>query len=447
MRKKQVKRKKKKLIDNTLKTTPIGNNKRHTLNELKNLFGLDITSTDMVDTIDTLRKNKPNIIIGTCTNNFMFRQNNGPIQKLQKKENYVMSLSVYANLEFDRYKTNPKTGLGVRNLKPAKIKFYDIYRPYEGQDLSNKTLLVMRTGGIGDLLFIQPNLIYLKNKYPTCKIVFASSAPYHPMLENWDCIDKVISLPFGAKILYQSNYHLIFEGVIERTKEAHHINAYELFSKWMCLNLSKDLLRPIQPVRIDRYTEISQVLKNKFNIDDSSDKICTVQLKASSPIRTPHPEQLWLPILKFILSRGYKIVIVDNPALHEQIENIINTYFGDIKDSLVNFVKYSKDISYAIALASMSEIVIGPDSSMVHIAESVGTKSFGIYGPFPGSIRLSTYKYNSWIDCKADCSPCFTHGHRPCIYGGQNGGCSPCYQNINMSEFIKKFKELEIRNV
>jgi ADP-heptose:LPS heptosyltransferase len=132
--------------------------------------------------------------------------------------------------------------------------------------------------------------------------------------------------------------------------------------------------------------------------------------------------------------------------LHDQIENIINQWFFEIKNDIYNFTKYSKDISYAIALADIADMVIGPDSSMIHIAESVKTKNFGIYGPFPGKIRLSTYKYNDWVDCKSNCSPCFTHGHRPCLYGGQNGGCSPCYQNINMSEFIEKFKELELRH-
>jgi len=57
--------------------------------------------------------------------------------------------------------------------------------------------LVFRTGGIGDLLFIQPNLIYLKEKYPTCTINFACGPQYQSMVETWDCVDNVVDLPFS----------------------------------------------------------------------------------------------------------------------------------------------------------------------------------------------------------------------------------------------------------
>jgi len=428
-----------------MKKTSEANFSLNKLEATQKKFGLQSNSIETVESIDDLRSSIPNIVIAECKHSFKFQINKGIIQELRKKEKYVMSLSIYAQLEYDDFIR--KNGSPRLNLKPAKVQFKKIYRPYMGQNLSNKTLLVTRTGGIGDLLFIQPNLIYLKEKYPTCKIIFATSIQYHSMIKNWDCVDKVVTLPFSDKLLYQSNYHLIFEGVIERTKQAHYTNAYELFSKWMGLDLPKSVLRPQQNASSEIVNKISKLLTNEFNIDIKKNKLCVVQLKASSPIRTPHPKQLWHNILKFIKSRDYKIIIVDNPLLHDQIDNVIDTYFSDIKDDIINFVKYSEDISHAIALAKIADMVIGPDSSMVHIAESVGTKNFGIYGPFPGEIRLSTYLYNDWVDCKSDCAPCFTHGHKPCIYGGMNGGCSPCYNNLNMSEFIDKFKKLEIRNV
>jgi len=424
---------------------PQSNNK---LTNAQLLFGLNPRSLDIVDTLDILRKNPPNIVIAKCLHDCSFKQNDSVIQKLEKKKNYVMNISMFANLEYNKYHTTPD-GKPRLNLKPAKKSFQDLYKPYRGQELNNKRLLVLRTGGIGDLLFIQPNLRYLKQKYPSCKIIFATGLQYHSMVETWtDCIDVLTTLPFNESDFISCQYHLTFEGVIERTREAHTTNAYELFSKWMGLNLDKNLLRPVQEPNDIVYSEVRQILKNNFKLDiNKNNKLCAIQLRASSPIRTPHPGQLWVPIINFLISQNYKIIITDNPAMHSQIENIINTFFKEHRDKIFNFTKHSQSISYSIALAKIVDMVVGIDSSLLHIAESVGTKNFGIYGPFPGSIRLSTYKYNDWIDCTASCAPCFTHGHRPCIYGGNNGGCSPCYQHINMSEFITKFKNLEIRNV
>jgi len=412
------------------------------MENIQQQFGMKTDSLHIVSNLEELRNDIPNIVIAKCKHDSFFKQNDFEIQQLKKGKHYVMSISIYKSLEYDRY--NVVNGSPRHNLSPSKVSFKQLYKPYKGQDLTRKKLLVMRTGGIGDLLFILPNLIYLKKKYPTCKISFATSPQYHSMLESWvdsGYIDKILTLPFLDSEFKSSQYHLSFEGVIERTKVSETTNAYNLFSKWMGLNLSNDQLNPIQSVNVNIYSEVENIVRDELCINEN-EKLCVIQLKASSPIRTPHPEKFWLPIIRFIISRGYKIVVTDNPKIHGQIDEIIKKYFHYFEGNIFNFSKYSKNISYSIALAMIADVVVGTDSSMIHIAESVGTKNLGIYGPFPGSVRVSNYKYGDWIDCKYECAPCFTHGHRPCIYGGNNGGCSPCYENINMSEFNEKFKNL-----
>jgi len=435
---KKMKKMKKIRTDNKQKfTAPLGS-----MENIQQQFGLKTDSLNVVDDLDQLRNDIPNIVIAKCKHDSFFKQNNFEMQQLKKGKNYVMSISIYKSLEYDKY--NVVNGSPRHNLSPAKISFKQLYKPYRGQDLTRKKLLVMRTGGIGDLLFILPNLIYLKKKYPSCKISFATSPQYHSMLESWinsGYIDKVLSLPFLDSEFKSSQYHLSFEGVIERTKISETTNAYKLFSQWMGLDLPDEQLNPMQSVDVNIYSEVENIVRDELGIKEN-DKICIIQLKASSPIRTPHPEQFWLPIFRFIISSGYKIVITDNPQIHSQIDGIVEKYFHYFEGKIKNFSKYSKNISYSIALAMIADIVVGTDSSMVHIAESVGTKNLGIYGPFPGAVRVSNYKYGDWIDCEYECAPCFTHGHRPCIYGGNNGGCSPCYNNIDMKEFKNKFIKL-----
>ena len=121
-------------------------------------LGIPVDNFKTVETLEDLKKSPTNIIICECIKYIEFIQNNFRKQKLLKKEKYVMSTSVFAQLHFDK-----RTNLEI--LKPSPIQFKKVYKPYSGQNLDDKTLLVFRQGGIGDLLFIQPNLIYLKEKY------------------------------------------------------------------------------------------------------------------------------------------------------------------------------------------------------------------------------------------------------------------------------------------
>lgn len=394
----------------------------------KKKMGVDSKSDHFAYTLDELRKSIPNIVIAECVTNVSFSQNKFKRQQvLKKKINYVMGLGVYQQLHYD---TNRKK----RILKPGNIKFKNVFRPYIGQDLTNKSLIVSRTGGVGDIIMIQPNLIHLKEKFPTCKIIFACGPQYQSMIENWDCVDEVLDLPFPMSKLFSSNYHAIFEGVIERCQEAKITNAYRLFTNWLGLNLPDDKLIPIQIPNEERIKECKDILF-EWNIMDNP--FILMQLRASSPIRTPSPK-VWKMIINSITNKGHRVIITDSPAQYKVINEFIKTL--DNKELVFNFCEKSKTLDYTIALASLAKLTISTDSSLIHIAASVGTSCLGIYGPFPGEVRLTTYKNCEWVNCKSDCSPCFIHSPMPCR--NSYGGHSKCYNNIDMKEFNNKMEKL-----
>jgi ADP-heptose:LPS heptosyltransferase len=299
-----------------------------------------------------------------------------------------------------------------------------------GQDLTDKTLLVFRTGGIGDLLFIQPNLRYLKSKYPTCKIIFACGPQYQPMVKNWSFVDEVIDLPFTLTQLREAHYHALFEGVIERCQEAHMVNAYILFTRWMGLNLPLEMLRPLQTPKEDKLDECMKLLE-EWKLSDQ--KFIVTQLRASSPIRTPRPK-IWAKLIDELTDKGINILITDNPRQSDFVDLFIKE--AKNKDKIFNFCKHSKSIDYTIAITSLASLVITTDSALGHIAESVGTKGYGLYGPFPGEIRLTTYPGFKWVNAVKDCAPCFIHSPKPCPRASSDG-FSPCYDNLDINQIVK----------
>ena len=54
-------------------------------------------------------------------------------------------------------------------------------------------------------------------------------------------------------------------------------------------------------------------------------------------------------------------------------------------------------------------MVVSTDSASLHIAASLDIPLFGIYGPFLGELRLTTYKNADWINAQKKCAPCFLH--------------------------------------
>ena len=395
-------------------------------------FGLTMENVQQVENLEALKLNPPNIVVAESKRKFKFIQNFFKEQELQKRGKYVMGLGVFQQLQ---YAGQSKQKL----LVPSNVKFKNIYRPYQGQELQDgDSILVFRTGGIGDLLFIQPNLAYLKEKYPNCIIRFACGPQYQPMVMNWDCIDELLDLPFTLNKLTSSTYHILFEGVIERCIQAHFDNAYNLFSQWIGLDLPDELLVPKQNADPE-LVEYCRNILNGWGVEEG--KFVLMQLRASSPIRTPRHD-FWLKIINELNKRGYKVVLTDNPRQSEQIQNFIQ--MCDKPEMVFDFCTHSKDIAHSVALTSLALSTLATDSAMNHIAASLNVPCFGIYGPFPGHIRLKTYPKASWVDASRHCGPCFLHGHENCKEA--INGYSPCYDELidtpeKLNKVIDKFEE------
>lgn len=393
-------------------------------------LGITENNIRIVDTVKEIKDNPPNIIVAECIQDVAFVQNRFKLQKMFKKVQYVMGLGIYTQLKYDEERR-------LKILKPGKFKFKNVYRPYKGQNLNNKSILFQRTGGIGDLLFINPILRYLKEQYPTCKIKFACGPQYQNMIETFPDVDEVLDLPFKASILFDSNYHAIFEGVIERTREAERENAYILFSKSLGLDIPTEKLIPRQDPKPNLVDEAKSTLSSW---EISNDKFVLLQPRASSPIRTPN-YTIWEKIINKVVDLGFKVIITDSPHQKEVIDQFILGLKN--KDSVFSYVGISKSLDYTIAMASLSEMCISTDSALIHIGVSLGKKTFGLYGPFPAHIRMSTYpkERSDWIEPKnCPCAPCFRHGHLSC--SNSTNGNSNCYNMIDMDECYSKIERL-----
>jgi ADP-heptose:LPS heptosyltransferase len=311
-------------------------------------------------------------------------------------------------------------------LKLTDNTFAKRYRPYKGQDLNGKTLFVWRSGGIGDLMFIRPVLMAFKEKYDV-EIIFATRERYHSMVEQWDdCIDQLSNVPFFTEeTLDKADYHITFEGLIERCRAAEELDVHDLFARHSYITV-KDYNRPMKCV-----------CKNTA-FDLLPQEYAVMQLGSSSPIRTP----LFGHMVKVAdhITENAMLVVSGSPRESRNIDDFISCCKHPQK--MINFARFTGSVVDAIKLVTGSSLVVGPDSSHVHMAAAQGISCVGIYGPFDWKTRCLHYKRFKAVEpresavCEHGGKHCFIHSHLPCHYQ------TKCWNYLDAQEVIDAIEEV-----
>jgi hypothetical protein len=339
--------------------------------------------------------------------------------------------------EGDRMCFTPGAYKNIQDMKPCLkpidgVTFEKIYKKYNGENLSGKTLFIWRDGGIGDLMFIRPIMCYLKDKYPTCKIIFATRERYHPIINEWDdCIDELFDSPFSIDdTLLRSDYHATFQGVIEYCADAERMDVHELFARHMGLDHEKiNWVRPM-----------SVVMNNPF-FQINTEKYVVVQPRASSPVRTPMLGTI-VNAINECTKLGYRVVVCDSPRYSRMIEDIISLCAE--KDRIINFSKVAGDMADVVGLIDGAAFVIAPDSAFTHIAAMQDKPSIALYGPFPAEVRTRFYERCIVIEtprtkvCKFGGRECYKHSPSVCELG-----CI-CWHNIDEGLLKDSIQKLHV---
>lgn len=314
------------------------------------------------------------------------------------------------------------------NIKIIKDDFLKMYRPYTGQNLDCKTILIEKFGGIGDLIYIQPTLFYLKTLYPTCKIIFSCSEKYNSLIKDINCYDEFIPYPIPFNKFIRADYHLLYYGIVEKTKEALEENLYTLCSKYAGLNeINIENLQPKLPVKEDKVNYCKKILDD-FKVT----KFIAVQKSASTHNRTP-PNSMWKSIFDYILSKGISLVFTDSPHKSQYINDYIRTYGSR---NMFSTCGMTPTLDSAVALQSLSELNLCCNTSMIPISHAINKKVLSIHGPFLGKLRTNGKETHQWVDGKVECGPCFMNGEELCKNNLQ------CFLNLNTDEVISKIDYL-----
>ena len=339
---------------------------------------------------------------------------------------YVMSDGVAQNT-LDLY--------GGRCLE-IQTDFKTLKNRYSGQDLSNKSLISIREGGAGDLLFKTPVFRYLKNKYPSCKIGLSCSPIYHSLFKYNPDVNDLYTHILSFEEFSKYTYFSTFEGVIEQSREAEFTNAYDLYAQKYGINpslLDKTPILTVPQITIDYWNHVLGELPSSKKIG--------FQWRASSPVRTL-PFVLSASIIKRLCGSGYTVFILD--AIYRK--NDVAQFIQDNNlVSVIDTSKFSDNYERMAGIISLMDMFVGPDSSGTHIAAALGKPIVGLYGPFRSELRLKYYKNSVGIDCLLQkCGRgCFLHAYHLCNFAQELGErAAPCWKVLNVDTVVNEVNHL-----
>ena len=350
---------------------------------------------------------------------------------LKYKEEVMVPLSFFMG--------NHKDKKGRIILEPGSRTFMNRFRRYDGQDLTNKNLFIWRFGGIGDIMFCQPLVKHLKKKYPTCKILFATAPQNMGVFDFWPkgLIDQVVRIPFKSKYMDVCDYHITFEGSIERCKEAHELNCYDIFAKMAGVEFNP------ADYPLEAYPDQAIVDEVGSVIPP---RTIAIQSRASSPLRVfPLPKVIEL--INSLSELGFYVGLIDASKEADKIESWLKSQRVNIKhpEKVLNLAKLSKSLTHCVAILKSCEGSISTDSSVTHLSAAVGIPAIGMYGPFRGELRMKYYPMADWVNGSAEWNecgraPCYAHDAQmhlcPYMKAGKFAGCLDC---IKIEDVVEKF--------
>lgn len=345
---------------------------------------------------------------------------------------YVIKTKVPVQIsKTDKLKANttyiiPKGWLGMfitpQNSTLISTSMEKYWKPYSiEKNLNGKKLLIQRTSGFGDILFISPLIKEIRKRYPQVKVIdFACERHYKEILTIIPGIDNHIDVPIKEATLKEYDYHLSFMQLLENGEETD-INVYKTyFNNIGVVDPRYEMLMP----NVDPELPI---IANKHK------KVVGIQPFAAIPIRDLHTEFITNIIQELAKMQFHVVLLVERSEQRlATLSNLVNYPVSYLFD----YLPENSTIVDAASFVKGLDWVVSCDSVFAHLAPALGVNTVSVYGPFAANSRTKYYS-NSWsVDTNPGCR-CRLHTVGACL---EYGYPSPC-MNVDSNYVTNIIKE------
>ena len=273
---------------------------------------------------------------------------------------------------------------------------------------NEKNILAINFGGIGDEIFFLPTLISLKKEFPSSKITLALEPRSKGIIDLTDVIDDVIPVDLKRKNKYVEMLKLLFRVwgskfdivISSGGNKFISILLFMMGIKVRCGydtgKISKMLLTHAIPLNKNQYAcamyhdlirnltsyntelpiinvEPQQKIENSVLIHPGVSKVSVEKhcIKTISP-------KIWANVIDLLVAEGKKVLLTGGPDDKDCIDEILRLVRTKNFENLYGTTKNLKELAQMI---SSADKFLCSDSAPLHIAVSLGVKTYVIFGP------------------------------------------------------------------
>lgn len=348
-------------------------------------------------------------------------------------------------------------------------------------------LLLLRFSSLGDVVIQTSFASWIKSNYPKCKITFVTSAEFSPLIMGHPHIDQVIPYKRAKGFNDLKKLRLL-------TREIHnkkpidfiidlHGTTRSFFLKLLnpdipCINLDKrrferfllvklkiDFLKNEKTLHERTIDDYQAFFGKKYNRDMLEDFLIHLNHVKGSITSAPEsfthrefkrpfskyiviapvasfepkrwPMSSFKAVSKLILEdselKEYGIALVAGP--NDDYADEFNDLVEKYPERTIN-LKGKTNLAESSRMIRYSELVLGNDTGMGHIAESYGVPIISIFGPTSESFGFRPHMKNSeTLSTELWCRPCSTTGKKKCFRSKQF-----CMENVTINSVFQSVK-------
>lgn len=276
---------------------------------------------------------------------------------------------------------NAPASVLLMDLKGKDLHAADIPPPHFDEGKVPESLLIIRAGGIGDLVFLTPTLATLRARYPDLPITVASHARYHAALNHPDLDGiQLIDMDLTEDIVFSYDWIIPMDDLIETNDVDNAIDIYAT-----AILGSPDRLAD-RKCRIAPTTKATRAVAQKLPRWSQGERRVGIQITASHACRSYPMDKLSSAMLNLVnhdaAMRLYVLAppgLLEKPAAHPQIVWLIDEEHGLGLDEV-------------IALIADCDGFVGPDSGLTHIAGAMGIPTVALFGSYHWKQRVGDFK-------------------------------------------------------
>tara|TARA_A100001201_G_scaffold143445_1_gene145131 strand:- start:10398 stop:11366 length:969 start_codon:yes stop_codon:yes gene_type:complete len=313
--------------------------------------------------------------------------------------------------------------LAHKSVIPKKSKIFS-NGSFVNLSKHNRVCISRKLGGIGDVLMATVALREFKRENANCHLTFAIDEKstwdntYGKLLIGADFIDKIIDKSKIRTERFEYYRDITSCCIEEENSNPDPRGRIEIFSSHIGVNKINNYIPFYKETNEEKEKHDNIFLeyknKNKFFIHVASNE----------------GKRSWgrenIKNLIYLINQKYKNCIIfvsdfNNRSFRwESIKNVINVSSLDIRES-ASYIK-------------RSDLFIGPDSGLMHLAAAVKSKSLVIFGSIPPEKRIRYYDTHSSI--RMDELGCIGCWYKPCPYNVK------CMKDLSAERVFNKVKEM-----